>query len=160
MKKTISVFLCVIFILSLTACSSDGNRVFGGDGFSITLPSDFKKTENGEASEWHAENGKCVVSVVEDKFSDLENEAITEESSVYDYLSEIINKNNINTELSGSETTSFSYDISIDGNDYRIFCYAFKGSDAFWIFSFASEKDNFDSLIGKFAEWTATVKVR
>lgn len=162
MKKTVSVLLCIAILFALTACSSGSETVFKEKNFSITLPSGFLKTANSDFDLYCTDGKTASVAVTEEKFADIANSEITEQSSAMDYANAITDKNNINAvpSLGNNASAKFEYDASgSDGNVYHYYNVCLKGKSSFFICRFACLKDDAAKLQPDFIEWAGKLVI-
>lgn len=162
MKKTFSILLCFIIVVSISGCSGATDKKFENNNFSIVLPTDFKENKE-KGYDYYFEKNDCIIAITEEKFENLGNTEISKDSSALDYSNSLIKNNAIiavPTEKN-QQSVFFEYDATAsDGNDYHYYNFVIKGEYSFWICRFVCLKSENEKLKSNFEKWSSTIEIK
>lgn len=150
----------VIVFALFSDLSTQGEKVYSSNGFTITMDDGFYEKELLSATVYY-EGEKAGLSVLREYFTDLEEIGIDENSSLDDYGEVIasINKVDDNFETLNDSIKYYTYEQSVSGKDFFYMAAITKGTDSFWLMNFFCETKNKDTYFPKFEKWLQTVKV-
>lgn len=168
MKKTFIVILAVLLCLPLSGCglflerhtsvppnaeTIGADKVFYGDGYSITLTDDFEEKQSRQGFDGYYVATFCGVMVKIEPFSlagYLRSESLT------DHMRSVIRNNNVDT-VPVEEAGLTYYRYYNGGNAGWNFGY--KGSDAFYLVQFVCRADHESALRDFIFSFAGSVKV-
>jgi hypothetical protein len=132
---------------------------FSKAGLTITLTQDFHEKDVVSQTATYA-SSKYIVLTLKEEFKILEQSNISTDISLKEYAEDIIANNSLDATVEGNESRPyFIYSRQASGKDITYLATVFKGSDAFWIVTFACDSKNFASSQAQFMKWADTVKV-
>ncbi len=161
MKKFVCVFMA-IFMLFLSSCNKElVEKSFEAGDFSIVLDSSFKE-KNAQGAYAYFISKDCLVVCVRDLFEKFEYayEGYSEE----EYADVVCDSNGKSTDCikKDGNYTYLEYTAEAEGEKYYYNSFIKKGTDAFYIITFAAEskEDNTEIYHSRFIHWMDTVKVK
>lgn len=132
---------------------------FSKAGLTITLTQDFHEKDVVSQTATYA-SSKYVVMTLKEEFTALEKSNISTDITLKEYAQDLITNNSVDATVEGNESRPyFIYSKQINGKDYTYLATVYKGSDAFWVVTYACESKNFTSSQDQFMKWADTVKV-
>jgi len=163
MKKILSALLLVVLTLSaLTSCASakPKEKVFSIEGMKITLTDEFVEKQHVSYTAYY-ETSKALVVAIQEEFSMLSSLGIDTNISLKEYAELVISSNKLsNIEVKESDgLVCFEHEKELSGKNYVYFSTVYKANDAFWLFQFACEKSEYDSMKNDFIKWAKSVEV-
>lgn len=130
---------------------------FSKAGLTITLTQDFHEMEVVSQTATYF-TPECVVTSLKEEFTLFEQNDLPTDISLKEYAEIIISNNALDTKIEGNESRPcFVYGRQANGKDYTYLATVFKGSDAFWMVTFACESKNYASSQEQFIEWADTI---
>lgn len=184
MKKIMAGILAAMMCLALTACGNSNTdstasgseessqvsvteeaadtQTFTTDGFTITLPKDFKETTISGYTVAYTTMDTMVIGLKETK-SSLEPLNLT---SVDEYL-DVLRTNNASraqemfdtTEEDGVRFFEYTFFNTSYNLEYKYFTTAVESDDAYWMVQFATTSTNYDANKSNFIEWAKSISV-
>lgn len=160
MKKILALFIAAVCILvSACGCAFADEKVadktFSKAGMSITLTDEFvEKDRVSYAACYDSQN--VAIFVIKEEFSIVED---LKDYAVEEYANLVIQNNGLeNCEVVNDDgLIYFIHDYVSNGKNYKYFDVVLKSNDAFWMFQFSCENDNFDALRPNFVKWVKSV---
>ncbi len=133
-----------------------------GTGLTITMPEGMESfSADGFSMAYHADD--VMMSAVRENFSDYtELELNLEAMSIDEYaqLTQEINGLEHTFAADTSGNLFVTYCANIDGQNYFYYSTVRKGSDAFWVVTFACPEKHSEEYIKAFEEWSASIVVQ
>lgn len=132
---------------------------FSKAGMTITLTQDFHEKDVVSQTATYS-SSKYIVMSLKEEFQLLEQKSISTDISLKEYAEDIIANNSLDVTVEGSESRPyFVYSRQVNGKDFTYLAMVFKGSDAYWMLTFACESKDYASSQKQFMKWADTVKV-
>ena len=168
MKKlrhlTVTIVALMTAAILLCGCGTDlfkaEPKEFSKAGMTITLSDKFYEKDMVNYTAYY-ESQKVGVTALKEEFTLFEQAGYDcGELSIKDYIGFVIQANELPTDTEITEEnglTSFTYEKTASGNDFKYFAAAYKTGDAFWLFNFYCERDDFDGFLPRFQEWAGSV---
>ncbi|NCA66809.1 MAG: hypothetical protein EOM87_01950 [Clostridia bacterium] len=165
MKKAIRfIMLCMlaaIIILSSCGCINIP-KTYSGEGITITMGSGFKeKAEASSTIYW--ERSDAMLKVIKETFSMLATAGLNRYSSLLEYMEAVLNNNDYGSvAVQRTESDKFlymTYEYTVNNVSYFYLSAVYKGTDAFWLCTFASLSSEKEKFEPKFLAWAETVTV-
>ncbi|MEA4890220.1 MAG: hypothetical protein VB070_12230 [Clostridiaceae bacterium] len=168
-KTTITVATIIIVIVAFRFSALSKNwfadqtaskpQEFSKAGMTITLTQDFAEKEVVSQTAAYISSQYIVVSMKEETQL-LEQNDVAADISLREYAECIIANNELDTTIEGIESQPyFIYSQHLNGKDISYLAVMFKGSDAYWVVTFACETQYFASSREQFMKWADTVKI-
>ena len=162
MQKTMSALLAVLLLVSaVTGCKAK-EKTYEEDGFSITMSEGFTKKDLASVT-YYYESTDALLTVLKEEFTLLESVGITKDSTLDEYIAAV--EANNQTEFSAAKDGSngnykyFTYTNTANGKDFFYLGAIFKGSDAFWMCTFACELSKQDKFESQFLSWADSIVI-
>lgn len=157
MKKTLSLVLIAVLLLSCTSCFNFSmKKVFEKSGMEITLTSDFYEKEHVSYTSVY-ESNKIAVFTLKEEFALLPGFS---KYTVDEYADSVVEMNQIDATVEHEDDlTYFTFDETVNGKDFVYFGFAYKGDDAFWLIQFACEQKNEKDLKDDIFKYAKSVTV-
>jgi|GEM_PF-285432 len=136
-------------------------KVFSWNGMTITLPDDFVEVDDHlYSSDKHdvaitcnktefTTTGVWKATMPLEEYADWMSVTVMLNAQL-SYIPEIVTKDGL---------VYFYWSIPLGGKQFSYLTVAYKGDDAFWLFSFVCETRLYSNLFDLFIEWAKTVKV-
>jgi hypothetical protein len=138
---------------------SSQTQEFSKAGMTITLTQDFHEKDVVSQTATYLSTKYIVISLKED-FQTMAQYNVSTDISLSEYAEAIIANNSISTTIEGNEIRPyFVYSRKVNGKDFTYLAMVYRGSDAYWVLTFACESKNFASAQTQFMKWADTVKV-
>lgn len=168
MKKAFIIILAVLLCLPVFGCglflerhtnippnadTIGEDKVFYGDGYTITLTDDFAEKQSHQGFDGYYVSTFCGVMVKKEPFSLAER---LKDESLADYMKNVIRNNNENTEP--VEEVGLVYYRYYNGGNAG-WNFGFKGSDAFYLVQFICREDHETALKNFIFSFAKSVKV-
>jgi hypothetical protein len=132
---------------------------FSKAGLTITLTQAFKERDAVSQTATYVSQRDLVFTLKED-FPSLADVGIPSDTTLRDYASFILENNGIDATLLGSEARPwFTYSHQANGKEYSYLVTVYRGSDAYWVVSFACESGRYTASEAQFQKWADTVKL-
>jgi hypothetical protein len=132
---------------------------FAKSGLTITLTKDFSE-QNVVSQTATYISSKYVVITLKEEFQIFEQNNLSTDITLKEYAEDIIANNSLDSTVEGNESKPyFIYNRQVSGKDITYLAMVYKGSDAFWIVTFACESGDYESSQKQFMKWADTVKV-
>ena len=153
-KKIVAVVLLLCAaLLVLTACFG-ADKDFSVAGMTITLTSQFTEKDMMGQTKYY-QSLRAVVTVLKEGFEDLGG---AQDWTLTKYTQAVLKANNLKSGITeGEKYYSFTYEKSLNGQDYYYFATTHKASDAFWLIQFGCLKSEKDKYQPKFEKWADSV---
>jgi len=166
--KTLYAVLLLIFVIalsfSLSGCGFlSGNSVlYSNDtGLTIIMPEGMKSfSADGFAMAYHADD--VMMSAVKENFSDYtELELNLEAMRIEEYAQLTQEINGLEHPFTADESGNFfvTYNAHIDGQDFFYYSTIRKGTDAFWVVTFACPEKHSIDYLPAFEIWSTSIVV-
>ena len=134
------------------------DKTFSNEGMTITLTSDFRKSDIQNYTVVY-DSRDVAVFALKEEFSLVEG---FENYTLEEYAKLVLEANGLeNTKLSqDANTISFIYNrVNPNTNDtYSYFNYVYKTDDAFWLVQFATLKENVDKQSQNISNWAKSIQ--
>lgn len=125
-------------------------KTFTKDDMQITVTRSFKEAPQ-DGFDYCLDSSTAGILVLKDSFELMEDFA---DYSVKDYLDLTLYVNDMDYEIQEKEgRTYFRYTT----DDYRFYCFGYKGSDAFWLVQIVVPEKNADNLETRVFKWANSV---
>ena len=142
------------FISGSGILTGEKDKVFTKEEFSITLTNGFRESEY-EGFEVCYDSLDVAVMVLKEGFADYEG---LEELSAEEYGALMIEHYEMEDTLETRDAYVFlSYEDSVDGTNYLYKAYIFKGHEAFWTVTFATDTADAQEYAEKIEAWANSV---
>ena len=147
-RKIIIIVLAIILTASTVSCTQEKERVFVGEGFSITLDSGFSEKEKENMAGCYVSEA-AAVTVHTESFASLQGYRV---ETPADYAKRVVSANGLsNIEIiTDGGLVFFEYQKSVDGKECRYLAVLYKGSRGFWLVQFGSLADEYESMRERF----------
>lgn len=158
MKKKLAIGLVlVIMLLSLAGCAAT-TKTYSSHGLEITMKDDFIEKSIATATVYYVSND-AIFTGLKESFEELSVINLGKDSTVDEYAEAVLANNQVSYDMQkDGDLTYFTYEATASGKDFFYLSALEKSNDAFWILTFACEKDNKDKYEPLFKEWAKTVK--
>lgn len=157
-KKILLLVLSFVIILGLTGCNAK-EKVFDKGNFKITLTDEFKEDTYQNATYYFASN-KAALTVLRESFEDLKQINLDSESTLDDYAKAVLSANSKNIEVKKeSSFYYFTYDSTVNENQYYYLSALVKGKDGFWLINFFGRYSDRKSLEKQFIKYAKSIDV-
>lgn len=170
MKKTtriLSFVLSLTMIFTLCACGKKTDdpakavtkEFTSSAGFKITLPEDYTEKTDVSTVTCYFEGKDGVVTALKEEKSVLQT-AAEEELTLEKYAELVLKANNLDTAAAADNegNTFFTYEKTVDGNEFFYYGVVKESDDAFWLFNFACLKSARAQFEPVFPTWAASIK--
>lgn len=157
MKKNIFIklFVIVLFLVTLTACSNE--KTYKNEGISITMTKGLFYKQH-ETADIYYENNEIFVIGLKEKFEDLYELDINNKTTIEEYVDEIFLNRQESFELIKDENLYYyTYEYEVNDNTYYYVSTIHKGKDGFWICNFACNKNDKEKYHDLFIKWGKTI---
>lgn len=132
--------------VGLTITMQEGMTYFEADGFAMALTDE-----------------ECMMSAVRDdyaQYSELGYDLEAMSSEEYAALTAQVNSLEQDFTPDSNGNLHVSYTNTVDGSDYYYYCVVFKGSDAFWMVTFACLEEYREEYSDLFVQWSGSIIVQ
>lgn len=155
--------LSAVSCVSIPGLTQSEPQTFDEQGYSITLPGGFEKQETPEGLTYYFLSRDAIVTALKEDFTTLSSIGLSEQSTLQDYAEAV---QSANSAVSPSEITTssegvtyFTYQNTVDGEEYFYLATVHKGPEAFWLCNFACMLNQKDTMTDQFLEWAQTITV-
>jgi hypothetical protein len=156
MKRILTV-VALALVAGLTACSLVGDQTYSSHGMNITMGRGFKETSQvAYTVTW--EGSDSMVIALKEEVATLEPLGVTMDSPISDYL-ELVKANAMldSPIATAGDLTYFTYEKTVENQDFYYLAVGLKAPDAFWLVQFAGLQSNKDKLTERFLGWAGTI---
>lgn len=154
-----AAFALLILMMPLTACGQKTVVTYStADGFSVTMHEGMEYfTAEGFDAAWSDED--CMVCVLREGFDEYEDCGLDLASmSLEEYADLTAGLNGLEPFTADEFGNRFTtYSGTADGEDYFYHAVVYKGSDSFWLVTFACRDDLREDYAQRFTLWSSTV---
>lgn len=158
-KQRMGLFILAICCLFLGGCFNKEvkQKEYSSHGFHIKMDEGMIEQDIATSTATFT-NTETVVTALKEEFTLLESIGINKDSKIEDYAKAVIENNKENYELKEKDNIHyFEYEKTVSGKNFYYLSAVYKSSDAFWLVSFACEKNNRSTYEKTFLEWAKTV---
>lgn len=162
--RLVSAALALIFLLTFSGCgflAGDPIEYSNGTGLTVEMPKGMEPfSAEGFAMAYAADD--IMMSAVKESFDDyaeLELDLAAMSLEEYARLTREINGLEQDFSVDGAGNLFVTYSANIDGRDYFYYSTLRKGTDAFWVVTFACPEKNSDKYCEAFEGWSASIEV-
>lgn len=159
MKRLLSAFLAVLFVLSLAACGSGEqlkSKLFLCDEMRITLDTDFESSQQeGYSAMYHSDKADVLV-LREDK-------EYFKENLTFDEYVELVRSHNESSDLGdlieddGLSYFEYTYEDAAYSGTYECLTAVIESDMAYWLLQFYCSAEDYPTLKASFLEWAHSV---
>lgn len=150
-KKIVAVILLLCASLMVFTACFTADKEFSVEGMTITLTNQFTEKDMMGQTKYY-QSLRAVVTVLKEEFSEL---GVSSSYTLRQYTQAVLSANSINASITtGEKYYSFTYEKTVNGQNYYYFATTHKASDAFWLIQFGcfqSEKDKYQPSFEKWA---------
>ena len=158
MKRILKIIIITVFILVLSACSSE--KTYKEKGLEITMDKGFYYKNHSQADVYFTK-GNITFTALKEDYAKLESQDLNIDSDVTDYMENIFA--NLGSEYPIYDYNGLKYFIYGMKDNNIVYAYlvtVHKGNDAFWICSLSTTEEEFAQYQESFLKWSSTVKVK
>lgn len=152
--------LCLAVLLLFSSCSAPEAKEFSKSGMHITLTDAFREGKYYNMTayyDWEEED--VVVSAIKEEFAVLEGAGESASLSLEEYAKGFLEDNQITADVKTENgLTYFTFEKTPYDVVYVYYAFAYKSSDAYWLFQFVCQKENQGAYAERFMEWAASVR--
>lgn len=155
-KQTLfKMLLLPILIIILTGCSSE--KTYKHNGIEIKMMRGLFYKNHTTATIYY-ENNDIFVIGLQEKFEDLYELDMNNETKIEDYIQEVfLNREESYDVIKDDNLYYYTYEYEINNKTFYYVSTIHKSYDSFWICNFACKKDEKDKYHDLFIKWAKSI---
>lgn len=161
--KRAALLLCaVLMAFQFAACGKKDKTYTSDQGISITMEDGMEEKTQSGASVYY-EGKKALAVIIKENFADFQTYGIdTDAYTIEKYESLIKQANGLTDDFEVDENGNpyLTYEQTVSGAQGFYFVTVKKGTDAFWVITFACAEDDSEDYLPKFKQWSDSIEVQ
>lgn len=155
-KRKILILLIILTISFITGCSNE--KEYNKNGISITMTKGLFYKHHPNATIYY-ENDEIFFIGLEEKFEDLMELDLNNETTIKEYAQEIfINREESFDLIKDENLYYYTYEYEINNTTFYYVSTIHKSNKGFWICNFACDKKDKEKYHDLFIKWAKTIK--
>lgn len=138
------------------------NGLYTSEGFSVVLPNNYIRQENERFALYAVEKDKSVIALLAESFYDVLSAGMDANMPASEYAKLVIEADDgvQATVLDKGGNAYFEYVKEMDGEQYRYFVYAYRGSGAYYLLQFCCNDIEADFYREAFEQIEKSVEIK